>query len=219
MSDRIYLTKSRFKLATECPTKLFYTGKRKLYADTNKDNNFLQSLAEGGYQVGELAKLHYPGGREVVSIGHQKQLDETHALLLQDEVTLFEPALAFERLFVRVDVLQKRGPNIRIIEVKSKSFDPTDEEFFVPNDQKKINSKIRPYLLDVAFQTYVVRQALPGHTVTPYLMLPDKSCKASVDGLNQMFRIDRLAPEQAHRREAPTRAHSCGCGHANSHRN
>lgn len=36
-----YLTKSRFKLATECPTKLFYTGKAKEYADVMQENTFL----------------------------------------------------------------------------------------------------------------------------------------------------------------------------------
>ena len=46
-----YLTKSRFKLAVECPTKLFYTGKPKIYRDTKQEDSFLQMLAEGGYQV------------------------------------------------------------------------------------------------------------------------------------------------------------------------
>ena len=31
-----YLTKSRFKLALDCPTKLFYTGKTSLDADAKK---------------------------------------------------------------------------------------------------------------------------------------------------------------------------------------
>ena len=47
-----YLTKSRFKLATECPTKLFYTGKKR-YANKSLDDPFLEGLAEGGYQVGD----------------------------------------------------------------------------------------------------------------------------------------------------------------------
>jgi hypothetical protein len=51
-----YLTKSRFKLAVECPTKLFYTGKGKEYKDAMVEDDFLAMLAEGGYQVGELAK-------------------------------------------------------------------------------------------------------------------------------------------------------------------
>ena len=59
-----YLTKTRFKLATECPTKLFYTGKPE-YADQSSVDPFLKALAEGGFQVGELAKAYHPGGYEV----------------------------------------------------------------------------------------------------------------------------------------------------------
>ena len=47
-----YLTKSRFKLAMECPTKLYYTGKGE-YINQDLDDPFLLALAEGGFQVGE----------------------------------------------------------------------------------------------------------------------------------------------------------------------
>ena len=57
MSNR-YLTKSRMKLGLECPKKLYYYGKKE-YDSQNNDNPFLEGLAEGGYQVGELAKFHY----------------------------------------------------------------------------------------------------------------------------------------------------------------
>ena len=56
-----YLTKSRFKLALECPTKLYYTQKKD-YLDKKLDDEFLQALAKGGYQVGEL-------GRNAISQG------------------------------------------------------------------------------------------------------------------------------------------------------
>ena len=45
MPNPRYLTKSRFKLAAECPTKLFYTGKDK-FADQSMDNSFLAALAD-----------------------------------------------------------------------------------------------------------------------------------------------------------------------------
>ena len=54
-----YLTKSRFKLAHECETKLFYTNKKSEYANQSLDDSFLKSLAEGGFQVGELAKYYF----------------------------------------------------------------------------------------------------------------------------------------------------------------
>ena len=65
-----YLTKSRFKLAVECPRKLFYTGKKDRYQDTMAEDAFLEMLAEGGYQVGALAKLRYPDGIEIHETDH-----------------------------------------------------------------------------------------------------------------------------------------------------
>src|SRR5699024_6664692 len=57
-----YLTKSRFTVAMECPTKLFYTGKKE-YVNNSLEDPFLEALAEGGFQVGELATAYYPGGK------------------------------------------------------------------------------------------------------------------------------------------------------------
>ena len=57
MTTPRYLTKSRFKLGMECPTKLFYTG-NPLYPDKSIDDPFLLALADGGFQVGELAKQY-----------------------------------------------------------------------------------------------------------------------------------------------------------------
>jgi hypothetical protein len=42
-----YLTKSRFKMAMECPTKLAYTGKRDTYADKSLEDDSRRMLAEG----------------------------------------------------------------------------------------------------------------------------------------------------------------------------
>jgi hypothetical protein len=65
--DKRPLTKSRFKLAAECPTKLFYTGKPRLYQYLKQEDCFLAMLAVEGYQVGELAKCFYPHGVEISS--------------------------------------------------------------------------------------------------------------------------------------------------------
>lgn len=54
------LTKSRFKLATECPTKLFYTRKKE-YADQSLEDSFLEALADGGYQAGGVTTLLWRG--------------------------------------------------------------------------------------------------------------------------------------------------------------
>ena len=188
---RRYLTKSRFKLALECPTKLFYTGKTALYPDTKQEDDFLQALAEGGFQVGELAKLMFPGGIEVVSQSHDEQVAETERLLQRDEVILFEASIRHGDLFARVDILRKSGSRIELIEVKAKSFDSSSQRGF-RGARGGIESGMKPYLQDVAFQRHVLGLAYPTLQASSFLMLADKAKTCSVDGLNQRFKIRRV---------------------------
>lgn len=88
-----YLTKSRFKLAAECPRKLYYVGKRD-YLDRSIEDSFLAALAEGGYQVGELACMMHRDGVRIDDLDHQAALEQTAQLLKRHEVTIFEAALA-----------------------------------------------------------------------------------------------------------------------------
>jgi len=193
MSKSVYLTKSLFKTGFECPAKLRYA-KDASYGNNQKDNEFLQALAEGGFQVGELAKLMFPGGVEVTEIAHFDALSKTAEHLAKDNIAIFEAALAdnatHARYFVRVDVLRIQGNTLDIIEVKSKSFDPSDEKFF--KTSRSFNGKTLPYLLDVAFQTHVARLAMPGFKTRSFLLLPNKEKAATVDGLNQMFPVKKV---------------------------
>jgi hypothetical protein len=189
MSKPRYLTKTRFKLAVQCPTKLFYTGKKTTYRDTMQEDSFLAMLAEGGYQVGELAKLMYPQGVEVAHTEHAAALAQTAELLRQDEVVIFEAAVLWSQLVVRVDVLVKRGNTLELIEVKAKSYNSTKPELV--GARGGIKSEMRPYIEDVAFQAWVMRQAYPGSQISTFLMMPDKSVKATQDRLNQLFKIVR----------------------------
>ena len=182
-----YLTKSRFKLATECPTKLFYVGKRKEYKDAMADNDFMAMLAEGGYQVGELAKKLYPSGIEIHHTDHALAEAETNSLLQQDNVVIFEPAIRVGSFFIRIDILVKKGNIFELIEVKAKSYNSITPE--IEGAKGNISSGMLPYLQDVAFQTLVLRQALPHADIRSFLMMPDKSKSAPIDGINQMFKM------------------------------
>jgi hypothetical protein len=188
-----YLTKSRFKLAVECPTKLFFTGKPE-YRNILQEDSFLEMLAEGGFQVGELAKLMYPTGYEIKSKNHEEAEQETAALLKQENVILFEPAFRFDKLFIRVDILIKLGNIIQLIEVKAKSYNSLD-----PKIEKKkgggILAEMLPYVQDIAFQTYVFRNLYPLLSVASYLMMPDKAIEAAIDGLNQYFKINKVGKQ------------------------
>lgn len=179
-----YLTKSRFKLALECPTKLFYTNKRE-YGNRKNDNDFLKALADGGFQVGELAKLYYPGGIEVLERKNIEQaIEQTIELLKKESVIIFEGAIVYQNLLIRADIIEKKNKSIRLIEVKSKSIDPS--QGFL-NKSGYIESDWVPYLYDVAFQKHVIKLAYPEFQVDAYMMLADKTSIATVDGLNQNF--------------------------------
>ena len=189
MKNPRYLTKSRFKLAAECPTKLFYAGKDKLYGNVKQDDSFLAVLAEGGFQVGALAKLYYPSGIEIESANHAEAEALTAELLTREKVILFEPAIRFGDLFTRVDILVKDGKNFQLIEVKAKSYNSNQPEFLGASGG--ILSGMRPYIEDVAFQAHVVSSAYPEACLNSYLMMPDKAAKVTVSGLNQLFKVLR----------------------------
>ena len=189
MSKPRYLTKSRFKLGVECPTKLFYTGKKE-YPDQKMDDSFLAALAEGGFQVGELAKLYFPNGHDITSLDYEEAEKQTLDLLKQDNVIIYEPAIRFKNLFIRIDVLVKKGNHFDLIEVKAKSFDESEDDPFL-NKNGTIKSTWKSYLYDIAFQRHVLAGAYPQANIASYLMMADKNISCPTEGLNQKFKIVR----------------------------
>lgn len=183
------LSKSRFKLGLECPNKLYYTGKDE-YANSKTEDSFLEALAQGGFQVEELARMHYPNGILIEGNDWDYRLlwEQTQELLKQENVIIYEAAFLINDLFIRTDVLVKQGDNIELIEVKAKSFTPDDEYLFIGKKGGMV-SDWKPYLFDIAFQKYVIQLCFPHWKIQSYIMMADKSKKASINGLNQLFRI------------------------------
>ncbi len=185
--DKRYLTKSRFKLAMECPTKLYYTGKPG-YANQNQSNSFLESLAEGGYQVGALAKAYFPEGVEIETLDTDQSYGQTEKLFEQEQVTIFEAGFRVRNLFVRADIVRKQGSHLELIEVKSKSSDRNGIRNML-NKNGSIKAEWKPYILDIAFQKLVILHSYPELTVNASIMTVDQSTVCPTDGLNQKFKI------------------------------
>jgi hypothetical protein len=114
-------------------------------------------------------------------------------LMDNNDALLTEPAFSFESLFVRVDILEKKGNLINIYEVKSKSVDGENINFVSGKGEAKIKSEWVSYLYDLAFQYYVLSNSdlLREYTIVPHLILVDKSKVCAVDGMNQMFTVVR----------------------------
>ena len=197
-----YFTKSAFAMSLECPRRLYYAYDKDVYANQDVDDEFLRSLAEGGFQVGEFAKLCYGIGaaNNIKTLEPYDAVRQTKELLGQEDVNIAEAAFLVGNMFVRADIIEKKGDVINLIEVKAKSWNPLADTF-VSRNGKSTNKAIRPYLYDVAFQKYVIVQALKemfpdkNFTINAFLMLADKSRTATVSGLNQLFKI-KSAPNK-----------------------
>ena len=109
----MYLTKSRFKTGLSCPTKLYYESNPQDFVNNDDVNEFMQALAKGGLQVGELAKLYYPGGVEIDGLSKEEQLEQTRTALKQKNVVIYEAAILVDHKFIRIDILVKKGDSIQ----------------------------------------------------------------------------------------------------------
>ena len=206
-----FLTKSRYQLASDCPRKLYFKTHHEIYSNKKNDDEFLKALADGGHQVGALARALFPSGIMIASKNSDEACQQTSALLKQSEVVIFEAAIRVNQYFIRIDVLRKTAGRIDLLEVKAKSWDSTPG-----NDNKMVTSKGTvvsgwvDYLEDVAFQTWVAREAHLGVPIVPHLMLVDKSVVVSGDGLHQLFRIDRQGAQVTVRVTDPEEARRLG---------
>ena len=179
------LSKSDFKTACNCTTKLYY--KKKGFSRSNEGNDYLQFLADGGHQVGKLATMQFPDGIDINTGNDHKEAKKQTALYLKEEnITLFEPYIESDQKIIRIDILNKKGNHYQLIEVKSKSYNSKED----PTAQKK---GLKEYIYDLAYQYLVLHEYLAQKdepfTITPYLYLPDKSKRSKTEGLNSLFKL------------------------------
>ena len=81
----------------ECPTKLYYSRIHN-YQNNQLEDPFLESLAEGGYQIGELAKFlisdqPYMDKITIESLDYEDSLELTKKKLINDYVSVLNQLL------------------------------------------------------------------------------------------------------------------------------
>ena len=179
MSSSKNLSKSDFQLASSCLKKLVY--KKMGYPTSNDSNEYMEMLAKGGYVIGTMATMLYDGIE--ITGTTTGALMKTKELLQSNNCTLFEAAIQSGEKIIRIDILEKKGDKVNLIEVKAKSHDMEDEPF----TQEKLLEK---YIEDIAFQYLVLSEAYPNFDVTPYLLMPDKSKRTEIDGLAGWFSFE-----------------------------
>lgn len=199
----VVLTKSAFKLAQSCPTKLYYYLKE--YPCSQDEDEYLELLATGGFVIGELARLLYPEGILVdVRKGIENALEETRLLLTRDEVVIFEGTFLAGGKLVSTDILIKRGNQLELIEVKSKAFDSAKDRESKKSKGKGIfwgakgalSSEWAEYIHDVAFQYLTIKEAASEFEITCALLMPDKAKASSIQSLWKQFDIAHQGPRK-----------------------
>jgi hypothetical protein len=190
-----YLSKSDFKACYDCRTKLFY--RKRGYATNLDDNEYLKFLADGGFMIETVAKAQYPKGVDLVDERDpSRAFARTKELLnAAPDAVIFEAAAIWGKFYARIDILRREGDTLHLIEVKSSSInaeDPEDDlESPFLNEKGAISSKWREYILDIAFQAQLLRQAFPAFRVKPWLCVVNKGHRATEHETMAHFRVVR----------------------------
>ena len=117
------LSKSRFLAGLQCDKRLYYEVFSREYAAENDIQR--QNMLDMGKQIGDIARLCFPGG-QLVSEGYRQSdaaLERTAQLMADPKVSaIFEAAFEYEGTLVRADILERSGEESwHLIEVKASS--------------------------------------------------------------------------------------------------
>lgn len=188
------LSKTDYKTARECPTKLYYRMNK--YPSNTDGDEYIELLAEGGYMIGAIASLLFPDAIMVDEPDHFKAMGLTRGYFQRENVTLLEAAFESKGKFARPDILIKQGNHLVLIEVKAKSFDSSEEDPF-HNKKGSIVPAWQPYLEDITFQALILRELFPASSITCELMMPDKLRTTAIDNLHSLFALNEIAEDDS----------------------
>ncbi len=194
MTKSLALSKTDYKIARSCLTKLYYRLRK--YPSNVDGDEYMELLAQDGYMIGAIASLLFPDAVLVDEPDHDKAVQLTHQYFQQENVTLLEAAFESGGKFSRPDILIKQGDHLTLIEVKAKSFD-SSKDSILRNKKGGIIPEWLPYLEDITFQAIILRELFPASTLTCELMMPDKSRTTSINNLHSLFALNLIKEDDS----------------------
>jgi len=207
MNAPLTLSKSNFKLGCDCPFKLKYY--KAGYPSRKIEDDYLKFFAEGGFMVEAVAHALYPSGVTVEAAAGESELDATRRVGAGScDGVWFEPTFGFGQFRARIDMLVRQGDRLRLIEIKSKTWDSSNPPKL--RNRNGINGEWKKYLMDAAFQTMVLEGAMPGVQIQTELCLVDRAKSCTEDSI---FRNIQVIEQPDHSRGA-ARAKYTGDVHA-----
>lgn len=207
MNAPLTLSKSNFKLGCDCPFKLKYY--KAGYPSRKIEDDYLKFFAEGGFMVEAIAHALFPSGVTVEAAAGESELDATRRVGAGAcDGVWFEPTFGFGQFRARIDMLVRQGDRLRLIEIKSKTWDSSNPPKL--RNRNGIDGEWKKYLMDAAFQAMVLEGAMPGVQIQTELCLVDRAKSCTEDSI---FRKIQVIEQPDHSRGA-ARAKYTGDVHA-----
>lgn len=188
-----YFTKHLFGAGVQCPTKLFY--KAKNYPENRQAIPFIQHSVFNKRLLKSLLRSQYPEGIFIYGDSISESAGKTADLVDQPYSVLFNAIFECNQMMARLPIIVREAQEITVFQVQTKAFDSRRHR--LTNSHGKIHGKWKKYLLDFAYQVYIVKQNYPELEIKPILVMPEKTATAhsgklpyTLDPGNQGIRYD-----------------------------
>lgn len=183
-SKDIYFTKHLFRTGLECPTRLYY------YANNYPENRevlpFIAHYRYNKQQLIHLARCSFPKGIAINSSSLEDRYVDSREYLKKKRVVLFDPVFLHNRFKAKVPILEKNGRDVKIYHVQTRAFRP--DKHRISDMDGRIYSKWLNYVMDFAFQVYVIGKCFPEWKLQPYFLLPAKYAYAKTERLHEVIK-------------------------------
>jgi len=170
-----------FKAGCECPTKLYYKAVD-TYPERSDGRSVIAHVAYNKHRIQQFLKMLYPGGLQIGSGDHLQQAGQTKTYIADAPVTLFDAAFLADRQFASVPVLKLENKDATILEIRTKAVKPGQVQIL--NGSGNLRSNWKSYLVEFAYRLYVIQLLHPAWNLNPFLVLPNKKAKATIDNLD-----------------------------------
>jgi hypothetical protein len=174
-----YLTRYLFGAGLECPVKLYYY--RQDYPQDRQSRPFIVHAIYNKRLLTALARSVYPNWVFVEDDQVKKAADTTYQLLQRDEAVLFDATFEHQRMMARLPIVHKAGNQLTAFYIRTKAFD--SRKHSITDARGQINRKWEKYLLDFAYQVYLIQENWPETDIRAMLVMPEKSSSAYTDNL------------------------------------
>lgn len=180
-SRRNYFTKHLFGAGIKCPQKLYYYSQN--YPQDQRAVPFIRHAVFNKRLLKSLARSVFPDGIFVNEDSVSEASAKTYQLLEQETAIVFDAVFTDQQMMARLPIVQKKASVFSLFHVQSKTFD--SPSYSITDQHDNIHGKWKKYLLDFAYQAYLVRQCNPNCKIQTILVLPEKHGKSTQNNLPQ----------------------------------